>query len=114
MKTMRHFVVMAIVMALAGCATTFRPWNLSQIQEGMEREQVVQILGQPDSSEIEDGSELLRYTYQENYNPSSASVPFYGDNPDLAFEDLENGRRFRQYEYVVILVNGKVAGYKEL
>jgi len=114
MKTMRYFPALALVLVAAGCSTTFRPWNLSEIDEGMDRTQVVQVLGKPDFSESKDGAEHLHYLYREDYNPSSAAVPFYNENTERAFRDLENEAVFREYEYVVILVDGKVINYKEL
>lgn len=114
MKTIRYAPGLIALFVVAGCATTFRPWNLSMIREGMDRGEVVQILGEPDFTEVREGGEAMHYTYQEDYNPSSASIPFYDTNSDMAFRDLNNGRRFRQYEYVVTLNEGKVTGYREL
>lgn len=104
---------MVACLIISGCTTTFRPWNLSQIHEGMGREQVVMILGDPDFTEVRNGVEEMHYSYQEDYNPSAASIPFYDEKTDMAFRDLENGRRFRQYEYVVTLEKGTVTGYEE-
>lgn len=114
MKTMRYFLACVVILLVAGCSTTFRPWSLSEIKEGMDRDQVVRILGNPDSTEFKNGGEHLHYLYQEDRSSAPDSVPFYDQNSELAFRDLNNRRIFKQYEYVVILVDGKVINYKEL
>ena len=114
MKTMRYVLPVVAFLLVSGCATPFRPWNLSEIKEGMDRAQVVQILGNPDFTETKDGTEQLHYLYQEDYNPSSTPVPFSGQNSEMAYRDLDNDKAFRQYEYVVILSDGKVINYKEI
>lgn len=111
---MRYLSAFIAVFMLAGCTTPFRPWNLSHVQEGMDRSDVIAILGPPESIEEKDGAEYLHYSYQEDYNPSSASIPFYEIDSDRAFRDLETERAFKQYEYVVILTDGKVINYKEI
>ena len=113
MKTMRYSIVLASALLLAGCTTNFRPWNLSAVTEGMERDQVVQLLGPPDFVENKDGTEYLHYTYREDYNPASIYIPAGQDN-DRAFRDLDSEKPFQEYEYVVILTDGKVINYKEL
>ncbi len=111
---MRYLLPLVAVLLVSGCSTTFRPWNLSEVQEGMDREQVVAILGNPDFTEIKDGTEQLHYLYQEDYNPSSTPVPFADQNSESAYRELNNENAFKQYEYVVILADGKVINYKEL
>jgi hypothetical protein len=115
MKTMRYFLVLGAVLILAGCATTFRPWSLSEVTEGMDRDRVIQLLGEPDYIFVKDGAEHLRYTYQEDFIPSSMPV-------DMAYErDLDQKRQAMQLErsmqvleYDVILVDGKVLNYREV
>ncbi len=111
---MRYFTALVIVLLISSCTTTFRPWNLSAIKAGMDRAQVVHILGKPDATEMKDGSEYLHYIYQEDFNPSPASVPFYDQNSERVFRDLNDRSSFKQYEYVVILADGQVINYKEL
>ncbi len=111
---MKTLVLLGISLVIAGCTTPFRPWNLSEIREGMDREQVIRILGQPDTVEFQDGAEYLHYVYQEDYNPSLSAEPFYNMDSERAFQALDSGEAFKQYEYVVILTEGKVINYKEL
>ena len=113
MKAMNYVLSLFASLLIAGCSTPFRPWNLSEIEEGMSRDQVEQVLGQPDYIEVKDGAEYLHYTYQEDYNPSLSPEMIYEDN-DRAFQELNTLRAFRKYEYVVILVDGRVINYKEL
>ncbi len=115
MKTMRYFLALGAVLVLAGCATTFRPWSLSEVTEGMERDRVIQLLGEPDYVFLKDGAEHLRYTYQEDFAPSSMPV-------DIAHERAVDQRRqamlversMQILEYDVILIDGKVLNYKEV
>lgn len=114
MKTLRYFLPLSVVLCMAGCTTPFRPWNLSDVHEGMDRDQVVRLLGNPDSTEVEDGAENLHYIYREDYNPTMKVDPFSDTDPERAFRDLNSQRMFKKFEYVVILVDGKVSNYKEL
>ncbi len=115
MKTMRYFLLLGAALILAGCATTFRPWNLSEVTEGMSRDRVIQLLGEPDYVFIKDDAEHLRYTYQEDYSPVSVSE-------DLAYESTIGSkmqarqvkRAMRILTYDVILVEGRVMNYKEV
>jgi len=115
MKTLSYFLVLGAALVLAGCATTFRPWNLSEVSEGMSRDQVIQLLGEPDYVFIKDGAEYLRYTYQEDYSPSSVS-------DDLAYESaighktqsMQVQRAMQILTYDVILVESRVLNYKEV
>jgi len=111
---MRYLLPAVAFLLVSGCATAFRPWNLSEIEEGMDRTQVVALLGNPDFTEAKDGTEQLHYLYREDYNPSSTPVPFSDQNSDKVYRDLDNEKAFKQYEYVVILSDGKVINYKEL
>lgn len=114
MKPIKHIAVVVALILLAGCATTFRPWKLSEVQEGMDREQVVDLLGDPDSVETKDGAEYLYYSYSEDYNP-----PLSSDNPveyenDRVLREYNLRRSLKEYKYAVKLVDGKVQNYKEL
>jgi len=105
---------MALVL-LAGCATTFRPWKLSEVEEGMDRAHVVGILGEPDSAEMKDGAEFLYYSYREDYNPTSSDgINIRSDGPDQKLRDQQVKNSLKEYHYSVKLVNGKVQNYKEL
>ncbi len=112
MKTMRAIAFGVAVFLIAGCATTFKPWKLSEVQEGMEKEQVVKILGNPDFALDRDGAEYFYYTYQEEMSPvSDVSL-----NTDEGIERRveEFNRTLKEYKYEVMLVDGKVVNYKEI
>ncbi len=114
MKSMKHIALVASLALLAGCATTFRPWLLSEIEEGMDRAQVVHILGEPDFVEMKNGAEFLHYSYSENHNPPLAddSIQAYEANRRLREQRIR--RSFKEYRYAVKLAEGKVQSYKEL
>ena len=106
---------MGAALILAGCATTFRPWNLSEVTEGMDRDQVTQLLGEPDYIFVKDGAEHLRYTYQEDFSPSSMPVDRTFENDiDQKRQAMQIERYIQVLEYDVILVDGKVLNYKEV
>lgn len=107
-------LALALTLFLAGCATTFRPWILSEVEEGMARDQVVQLLGEPDSVETQDGTELLHYAYREDYNPPMADDNVHTPDAARSFEHKQMKRGSKEYHYVVKLVDGKVQGYKEV
>ncbi len=114
MKPIKHATLVIALALLAGCATTFRPWSLSKIKEGMDRGQVVHILGEPDFVETRDGAELLHYSYRENYNPPLSTDPIHTSDAGRGFRDRELARSLKEYRYVVKMVGGKVQDYKEL
>jgi hypothetical protein len=112
---MRYFLVLGTVLVLVGCATTFRPWNLSEVTEGMDRNEVIQLLGEPDYVFVKDGAEHLRYTYQEDFSPSSMSQDMaYQRDIDRKRQSMQLERSMQVLEYDVILVDGKVLNYKEV
>ncbi len=114
MKSMEYITVGVALALLVGCATTFRPWKLSEVEEGMDRGKVVGILGEPDSVETKDGAEFLYYNYSENYNPPPASVDAQSYDANRKFREHQLQRSLKEYKYVVKLVGGKVLSYKEL
>lgn len=114
MKSMEYIMIGVVLALLAGCATTFRPWKLSEVEEGMDRGQVVGLLGEPDSVEVEDGVEYLHYAYSENYNPEPASFDVQATDSTRALRDQQLKRSLREYKYAVKMVDGKVQSYKEL
>lgn len=115
MKPLNYISFAAVLVLLVGCATTFRPWKLSEVQEGMDKSQVVKILGEPDSVEMKEGAEFLHYAYSEDYNPTPASADIQpSDAVALSLRDQEIKKSFKEYRYVVKLVDGKVQTYKEI
>ncbi len=114
MKPVKHIALVVALVLLVGCATTFRPWKLSEVEEGMARAQVVDVLGEPDSVEMKDGAEFLYYSYNEDYNPPLSAGTGNSDSPDQQARDSHVKRSFKEYKYAVKLVDGKVQNYKEL
>jgi hypothetical protein len=114
MKRMKHAVWAVALAVLAGCATTFRPWSLSEVATGMSRAQVIQILGEPDSAETDEEVEILHYTYMENYNPPLTDDSVHANTAGSRRWDRQMERAFREYRYAVKLVDGKVQNYKEV
>jgi outer membrane protein assembly factor BamE (lipoprotein component of BamABCDE complex) len=114
MKSLKQSVVLVGLMLVAGCATTFRPWNLAEVKEGMDRAEVVAILGEPDSVESKDGAEWLYYSYSEDLNLplSDDSLKAYEANRELRQRQIS--RSLRVYRYSVKLVDGTVQTYTEL
>jgi len=114
MKTIKYISFISLLVLLAGCATTFRPWKLSEVQEGMNRAQVVELLGEPDSVEMKDGAEYLYYSYRENNNLAPANSDFRAYDADRALRELQIQSSFNEYKYTVKMVDGKMQSYKEL
>ena len=112
MKTMSHFLSAALILLATGCATTFKPWNLSEVHEGMPREQVVAVLGEPDYTVNKEGAEFLYYSYQEELAPIGDDSLKTKEALELRAADLN--RTLKDYKYEVMLVEGRVVNYKEL
>jgi len=93
---------------LVGCATTFRPWEFSKVEEGMDRAQVEKILGDPSRVESKDGAEFLYYSYYQDYDPSPVSGSSGGIQANQAKRSMQT------QNYVVKMVGGKVQSTKEL
>ena len=111
---MRYFLALASVIMLAGCASTFRPWNLSRIEDGMDRSQVVEILGEPDFTVMQDGAEHLHYIYREDAHPPLSDGMPYESSLEQEMDAKRIQRSLKQYEYDVILMDDKVVNYKEV
>lgn len=110
MKTIVAATVVSLL--IAGCATTFKPWQLSEVEEGMNKEQVISILGEPNSSTNKDGAEYLYYSYMEDLAPASAAS---FDTPDAADRRAkELSRTLSESKYEIVLVEDKMINYKEL
>jgi outer membrane protein assembly factor BamE (lipoprotein component of BamABCDE complex) len=112
MKKIRTVLAISVASLLvAGCATTFKPWKLSEVQEGMDRDQVVKLLGDPDYTETKDGSEYLYYSFTEDPTPPSSA---YNDPEALERRANELNRTLDEHKYQVVLMDGKMINYKEL
>jgi outer membrane protein assembly factor BamE (lipoprotein component of BamABCDE complex) len=116
MNAIKPITVGVALLLLAGCATTFRPWKLSEVKEGMARKQVIATLGEPDSVEMTNGIEILHYSYNEDYNPPTASglANQSVNSPERQIQDQQIKRSIKEHKYAVKLVDGKVQDYKEL
>lgn len=112
MKTIKTVLVASLVsLLIAGCATSFKPWQLSDVKEGMDKEQIVKILGEPDSTVNTNNAEYLYYSYIED--PAPASAPFDSqDAIDRRAEELS--RTLTESKFEVVLVDGKMINYKQL
>jgi len=111
---MKYILSVIALGLLFGCSTTFRPWKLSEVQEGMDRAQVIKILGEPNSVETKDGAEILLYTYSEDYNPPLSSNAVQSQDAVQKIQDQRIKNSLKEYKYSVKLVDGKVLSYKEI
>ena len=80
----------------------------------MSRDQVVQILGEPDFVETTDEGALLHYSYREDYNPPLSVGDYNTPGADYSVEDQQFKRSAKEHLFVVKLVDGKVLDYEEL
>lgn len=78
---MRFVWIFLLGLALMGCQTTARTFN--KIKPGMSREDVVAIMGQPESVSRVRDTDVLRYQIKETLND------WY---PDTYYVQLRNGR----------------------
>jgi len=114
MNPIKSTVLIVSLVLLAGCATTFRPWKLSEVEEGMDKAQVVGILGEPNSIETKNGAEFLYYSYREDYNPPPSNTDILSTGATSTLQKQQIKRSLQEYRYVVKLVDGKVQDYEEL
>ncbi|MCF7817498.1 MAG: hypothetical protein K9M54_06430 [Kiritimatiellales bacterium] len=114
MRSLKQSALLLGVMLVAGCSTTFRPWNLSEIEEGMDRNRVIQILGEPDRVESKDGAEFLYYSYSEDFNAPLADGSTLAYEASRELRQKQINRSLRVYKYSVKLVDGLVQTYTEL
>ncbi len=110
----RTYIAAAVVLLLTGCMTTFRPWKLSEVKEGMNKGEIVALLGNPDSIEIKEGEESLYYSYRENYNSPLSGNPSDKYENSRALQEHDFRQSLKTYNYVVTLVGGRVTSYKEV
>ena len=81
----------------------------------MDRAEVELLLGEPDYVFLKDGAEHLRYTYREDFSPSSMPADLAHARPiDHQRQTMQIERSLNVIEYDVILVDGKVINYKEV
>lgn len=112
MKTIKTILAATVAsLLLAGCATSFKPWQLSDVKEGMDKEQIIKILGVPDSTVNTNNAEYLFYSYTEEMSPASAPLDTQ-DAIDRRAEELS--RTLTESKFQVVLVDGKMINYKEL
>lgn len=112
MKTIKTILAAATVsLLIAGCSTSFKPWQLSDVKEGMNKEQIVKILGKPDYTEEKDGAEYLYYSYTEDLTPASTTLDTT-DSVERRAEELS--RTLSESKFEVVMVDGKMINYKAL
>ncbi len=105
MKSIKNIpLFVALIALLLGCATTFRPWEFNEVKEGMDRAQVVKLIGEPDRVESKEEADFLYYSYHEDYDPASGE----------GIQEHQARRSMKTQNYVVKLVDGKVQSTKEL
>jgi hypothetical protein len=78
---MKFVWILLLGLALAGCQTTARTFN--KIKPGMSRDDVVAIMGQPESVSRVRDTEVLRYQVKETMNDWF---------PDTYYVQMRNGR----------------------
>lgn len=107
--------MLSAVILVAGCATSFHPRNLGDVEQGMSREQVLEILGKPESVERDGTTHYLHYSYSEGHMtvPSDGSTQVFND-PVMNNDNQQLERRLRMRKYVVILEDGKMASFNEV
>lgn len=81
MKTM--FVVLAVILALSGCAATgvqVKPEQLTSFQTGITTEaEVVQVLGKPQTlMSSSDGTRILAYAFLQYQIKGASFIPIVG------------------------------------
>lgn len=76
--------------------------------------QVVHLLGEPDFTEMENGTELLHYSYREDYMPPLSDDAVHAGDLNRRMESQRIKRSLEEYRYVVKLVDGAVQDYKQV
>jgi hypothetical protein len=110
MKRASLFWAAGILLLISGCATSFRPWQLDEMNETMSGAQVLQLLGEPDSRITASGTNYLYYSYTENLSDSFDSHI----DDDLSRQADRFRSSFNEYTYEVWLVNDRLAGYRRI
>lgn len=114
MKTLKIALILTgLTIFISGCTTSFRPWKLSDVHEGMEKSEVLNILGDPDSTMTTNGVEYLNYSYHESYNPPVKMEDNTSDDITRNFKENQIKETFKEYNYSVKIVDGKVQDYSE-
>lgn len=85
---MKIFLIVALCLGVVGCATAS---NLNNISLGMTKDDVIKVLGNPDSISAKDSLEYLKYNYE----------------PFIRASNLSHS----DYDYFVRLDDGKVESF---
>ena len=104
MKTKSYISAIALLTLLVGCTTTIRPYTFEQVAVGMDKDQVENLIGEPDRTESKDGAEFLYYSYNEDYDPASGG----------GIQDQRAKRSMKTRNYVIKLVDGRVETTEEV
>jgi outer membrane protein assembly factor BamE (lipoprotein component of BamABCDE complex) len=91
MRRVRQLLVLAAACGVVACAAVGMNSikKANQLSVGMDREQVVQILGEPSSTEVKGNQTVLKYTLHQNWK---GFVPYY------CVFDNDTGRLVAWYE----------------
>lgn len=111
MKAIKYLTTVSLLALAVGCSTSsvFRPWKMEQVQQGMAREQVVALLGAPESTtQEEEGVELLHYSFSRHINTPFEEEAMMGSAPTQTLEARRTEKQLDPDQYVVRLENGKV------
>ncbi len=92
--------VLVAVILVVGCATSAK--HLNELSLGMTKQQVIQILGDPDRTEAEGQEERLYYWLSE----SRVTEAMFGG--------LMRGLNLGKGQYRVTLTDGRVTSYKKV
>ncbi|GAC1627451.1 MAG: hypothetical protein NVS9B10_16450 [Nevskia sp.] len=88
MSSIRHAVVVALVLLLAACSSRVTPENYEKLQPGMTKAQVHAILGKPDLVTGDDIGGVLSLT-KEVWKASKQSITVTFGNDALALKSLD-------------------------
>lgn len=81
MKTQTVIIAIAVAVLLTGCASTEK--RINEISLGMNKAQVIRVLGQPKSTRASAGVEYLLYDLKESTNVGECVATAYGEIGDF-------------------------------
>jgi outer membrane protein assembly factor BamE (lipoprotein component of BamABCDE complex) len=90
MRKLQYVFVLVAVVCLMGCENRLTAENFAKVSEGMTKEEVLEILGPPDTTNISTipGAGRIEHWYYANGN-KTAAVGFSGDTVEsLGSTDL--------------------------
>jgi outer membrane protein assembly factor BamE (lipoprotein component of BamABCDE complex) len=114
MKMIKHLPVIVTLMIMAGCATTFKPVSLQEVTPGMTQEQVVALLGDPNTTSREGESVTLHYDYIEGIDQNTFDSTIEGDHASSKRMERNLERQTRVQRFEVHLLDGKVVSHHQV